>query len=113
MAINGHIIDGSAYRPIQDYDNNPNYINDFDPKNVYNENTHTVMQGCKYFLEDDLNKVYGDNVSLQTGISILSHNIRSVPKNLDKLTTYLNNVNVPFSVIGLSETWHTQETVDL
>ena len=114
MAINGNNIDGFVYRPIQDYDNNPNYINDLDPNiNVYNENTHTFMQGCKYFLEDDLNKVYGDNVNLQTGLSILSHNIRSVPKNLDKLTTYLNNVNVPFSVIGLCETWHTQETVDL
>ena len=71
------------------------------------------MQGCKYFLEDDLNKVYGDNVNQQTGLSIVSHNLRSVPKNLDKLTTYLNNVNVPISVIGLCETWHTQETVDL
>ena len=114
MAINGNNIDGSVYRPIQDYDNNPNYINDLDPNiNFYNKNTHTFMQGCKYFLEDDLNKVYGDNVNLQTGLSILSHNIRSVPKNLDKLTTYLNNANVPFSVIGLCETWHTQETVDL
>ena len=65
MAINGNNIDGSVYRPIQDYDNNPN----LDPNiNVYNENTHTVMQGCKYFLEDDLNKVYGDN---GTGLSIL------------------------------------------
>ena len=57
--------------------------------------------------------MYGDNVNLQTGLSILSHNIRSVPKNLDKLTTYLNNVNVPFSVIGLCETWHTHKTVHL
>ena len=72
MAINGNNIDGSVYRPIQDYDNNPNYINDVDPNiNFYNENTHTFMQGCKYFLEDDLNKVYGDNVNLQTGLPIL------------------------------------------
>ena len=81
MAINGNNIDGSIYRPSQDYDNNPNYINDLDPSiNFYNENTHTVMQGCKYVLEDDLNKVYGDNVNLQSGLSILSHNIRIVPK---------------------------------
>ena len=68
MAINCNNIDGSVYRPIQDYDNNPNYIIDLDPNiNLYNENTHTVMQGCNYFLEDDLNKVIGDNVNLQTG----------------------------------------------
>ena len=60
MAINGNNIDGSVYRPIQDYDNNPNYINDLDPNiNFYNEN---------------LNKVYGDNVNLHIGLSILSHN---------------------------------------
>ena len=57
--------------------------------------------------------MYGDNVNLQNGESILSHNIRSVPKDLGKLTAYLNNVDVPFSVIGLCETLHTQETVDL
>ena len=45
MAINGNDIDGSVYRPIQDYDNNPNYINDLDPNIIfYNENTHTFMQ---------------------------------------------------------------------
>ena len=90
MEINGNAIYGSLYRSIVDYDNNPNYINDLDPNiNLYNENTHTFMQGCKYFLEDYLNRVYGDNANLQTGLSILSHNIRSVPKNLDKLTTIL------------------------
>ena len=69
MAINGNNIDVSVYRPIQDYDNNHNYINDLDPNiNFHNENTHTFMQGYKYFLKDDLNN--DDNVNLQTGLSI-------------------------------------------
>ena len=32
-------------------------------------------------------------------------NIRSLPRNLVKLTDYLSCLNIKFSVIGISETW--------
>ena len=36
-------------------------------------------------------------------------NIRSLPKHIDSLECYLNNLEHTFTVIGLSETWISEE----
>ena len=45
--------------------------------------------------------------------SILHLNARSLPKNLDQLNLMLKNIQRPFSVLGVSETWLTDSTSEL
>ena len=40
-------------------------------------------------------------------------NARSLIRNFDQLNSFLGNINMPFSVIGVSETWLTHCTADL
>ena len=40
-------------------------------------------------------------------------NARSLIRNFDQLNSFLRNSNMPFSVIGVSETWLTHCTADL
>ena len=40
-------------------------------------------------------------------------NIRSIPKNIDKLSNYLTLLDLQFSIIALSETWLNNETSEL
>ena len=37
--------------------------------------------------------------------SVFHLNIRSVPKHIQDLNNYLSNINVKFTILGLSETW--------
>ena len=42
----------------------------------------------------------------------LCYNIRSIPKNLLHLTTYLETVLFKFTIIGITETWLKEHNVD-
>ena len=44
--------------------------------------------------------------------STLHLNIRSIPKNLHSLETFIENLNFKFTAIGISETWLTGDNVD-
>ena len=74
--------------------NLPN-LNDFDiDENIIN----TISS--KYYSVDALNKV---QLSKQH-FSVFHTNIRSLSKHYDTLHTQLSMVNIPFDVIGISET---------
>ena len=40
-------------------------------------------------------------------------NVRSIPKNIDKLNNYLLSLDIQFSIIDLTETWLKEETSEL
>ena len=63
-------------------------------------------------VEEDLNNrvtSFGD----KTNFSIIHFNTRSLMRNFDQLNLLLRNLNMPFSVIGVSETWQTDSTAEL
>ena len=63
-------------------------------------------------VEEDLNNrvtSFGD----KTNFSIIHFNTRSLMRNFDQLNLLLRNLNMPFSVIGVSETWLTDCTAEL
>ena len=60
-----------------------------------------------------LNRLLSSTPPSQSSLNILHHNIRSSNKNLKNLLQYVNELNLTFSVIGLSETWCTESNVDL
>ena len=62
-------------------------------------------------VEEDLNNrvtYFGD----KTNFSIIHFNTRSLIRNFDQLNLLLRNLNMPFSVIGVSETWLTDCTAE-
>ena len=61
---------------------------------------------CEYFNEDQFNDMLSSEDSrICDTFSLLHLNIRSLQCNASKLTDLLSNVNLKFSLIGISETW--------
>lgn len=66
-----------------------------------------LNSNCDYFTEAQFNeKVKSESHGASAPqFSILHLNIRSLEYNLSNLTDLLNNVDIKFSVIGITETW--------
>ena len=61
---------------------------------------------CEHFIEDQFNEMLSSEDSrICDSFSLLHLNIRSLQCNASKLTDLLSNVNLKFSLIGISETW--------
>ena len=85
---------------------------DLDPDlNFYREGSTDCI--TKYYVESEINEIVKQNTDYNTGFSLMHLNIRSSPKNLDKLSNYLAMLDVHFSVVGLSETWLNSDTLGL
>ena len=67
----------------------------------------------KYYLENDINDVIKRNNLSVEEFSLMHLNIRSLPKNIGKLSDFLSFIYNRFSVIGLSETWLNNDNLDL
>lgn len=75
-----------------------------------------IPQICsKYYNLNDLNSVLFDHIELTLGFSVLNHNIRSAVSNISDLENYLESIKLDFkfSVVGLTETWLTDENSTL
>ena len=46
-------------------------------------------------------------VAVVIEVAIIHLNTRSLMRSFDKLNSFLRNLNMPFSVIGMTETWLT------
>ena len=88
---------------------------DTDPDIQYfNDNTvvdHNIQ--CDYHIEETFNKKCSQLSVSDCNLSVFHLNIRSLPKHAKELQSYLSNLNIEFTVIGLTETWLSQDTVDL
>ena len=70
------------------------------------------LNSCDYYIEDTFNDRCKNLPINRCSLSILHLNIRSIPRNLSSQQTYLNNLDIQFSVIGISETWLKPYNVD-
>ena len=59
-------------------------MRDLDPD--YNCITNNNVLTTKYYLENDFNDITKSNDDYAKGLSLLHLNVRSIPKNIDKLT---------------------------
>ena len=82
---------------------------DNDPDmNFYLENS-----SCEYYTEDSFNNMLAEEQSrlnlncsnLESGLSYLHMNIRSISNKFDKLTNFLSQLRVKLPIVGISETW--------
>ena len=66
---------------------------------------------CDYFLIDQFNDLFTSAPCTDLpSLSLLHLNIRSLPRNLEQFTNLLSCLSLKFSMIGLSETWLTQNS---
>ena len=70
------------------------------------------LPSSSYLTEDDINSRVAP-LSNKINFSVMHLNARSLLKNLDKLNLMLGSFKKSFSVIGISETWLTDCTVEL
>ena len=72
----------------------------------------THLPSSKYLVEEEINNRFA-SVNNIPSFSIMHLNTRSLLGNFDKLNLLLGNLQVPFSVIGISETWLNDATSEL
>ena len=97
--VNAILEDLPMLQTISNIGNIPHFSN-FDPKC----NTPSKVN-FNYF---DLHKFHRSpeiNTCSNKALSLLNCNIRSIQANFDNLVQLLNDLNYPFNIISLSETW--------
>ena len=108
---------GDMFSPIDiTLDNHESPLDDIDPDlNYYNELHFLNGVNCSYLNEDSLKKMY-DSQTLKTrksSLSLFHMNIRSIPRNINAMSDYIDCLNVDFHVIGISETWLKEDNCGL
>ena len=68
---------------------------------------------CKYYDESAFNDVVANENSNLNYFSLMHFNIRSKQKKFHSFDQYLQCIKHKFSIIGISETWHSINTCDL
>ena len=70
---------------------------------------YDLSKNCNYYNQAEFNATFSAN----RNFSIIHANIRSSEANLKELSYYLNDLNVEFTFIILSETWATNQNTDM
>ena len=79
----------------------------------YDCGTNKNVLTTKYYLENEFNSITKSNDNYAKGHSLMHLNVKSIPKNIDKLNNYLLSLDIQFPIIGLTETWLKEETLEL
>ena len=74
-------------------------LGNIDPDTHFLSSNNRIISN--YYTENEFNQI----PNLDKNFSIFNVNIRSIPKNFDRLRHYLLELNHNFSVISISETW--------
>ena len=66
---------------------------------------------CEYYLPEDFKKNM-ENVNTKEKFSLIQLNIRSISNKFDLLNNLIDTMNIPFQIIGLTETWLNDNNMD-
>ncbi len=72
-------------------------------------NTNKIF--CDYFLPQDFKRQI-ENSNIQTNFSLLHLNIRSIANKFDLFKNLIDTLDIPFQIIGLTETWLNDNNMD-
>ena len=89
------------------YSRDEDYLDSIDPDINLLEH---YSSSCKYYMAADFRSFIKDR---SLSLSILHCNIRSVASNMAQPSVLLSELHFNFSIIGLTETWLTEETLHL
>ena len=77
---------------------------------IFRNVTNIFSHSCNYFTEDMFCTMAG---KWTDKFSLFHHNIRSLPGKVEELNAFLDSLKFKFKVIGLSETWLTNDNSEL
>jgi hypothetical protein len=87
---------------------------DLDPDNIfYGPIMQQNVLGCKYYNTQTLNLETNSKPLNSVQLSMLTLNIRSLPRNHKNLIPLLNIIDNQFHIISLTETWLKEYNADL
>ena len=72
-----------------------NYI---DPNNNF---FNSISTHCDYYTVQQ----FVNSKTIQNGLSFIHFNARSLRSNVDQIKDHVNELNIPFDIITISETW--------
>ena len=72
-------------------------------------NTNIIQ--CDYYLPEELKKRI-ENENIEEKFSLLHLNIRSILNKFDSFKNLIDALNIPFQIIGLTETWLNDNNMD-
>ena len=89
---------------VSNFSHYKNYVfeKDVDPDDNYDVNTK-----CNYFTNSQFTEMYSN--SRFNGMSIIHFNSRSLKANFQMIKEYLEELDMYFDVIAMTETWHKSE----
>ena len=101
------IISNLIYNPHESNSFDFSYCDEFDPDaNFFCQQNIFSGYTCPYYTEDGLNGKMSSFMSQdEQHFSICHMSIRSIRANLQNFESYLQLLNIEFSVIGITETW--------
>ena len=86
--------------------------NEIDPDFHYlNDVNISNMLKCNYYVGESFGKLLKARGAMND-FSVMRHNIRSLPANLNEFNIFLEETKHDFSIIGMSETWLKEDNVD-
>ncbi len=68
---------------------------------------------CEYYLPNDFEQQINRAKLINNKLSFMHLNIRSIVNKFDSFKQLINSLNIPFQVIGLTETWLNDNNDDL
>lgn len=114
LAIQDYNFLNSCYNSFKDLVFNPYAftsplvnLSDLDPDNQFYSTNTIVNNDSKYFTDENFITEFS---SKSNAFSLIHFNARSLSQNFNKITDYLSILNFPFSVIGITETWLTDDS---
>ena len=108
LGYNADLLETSLFNPVEGLE----LVNPLSSHLNPESNFITRLPNSGYMIEEDLNNRVA-SFDDKTNFSIIHLNTRSLMRNLGQLNSLLRNLNMPFSVIGASETWLTDCTEEL
>ena len=108
-------LDQLVFNPFELNENFELPLCDLDPDlQFFSDHRFSMNHRCEYFIQDTFTEyIEGQSKSNRTGMSIYLHNIKSIPKHYTDMLTLLNGLTIDFDVLGFTETWFSESTVDL
>ena len=76
---------------------------DISDSKIYNTLITKIDDQCIYY--DSNFNIFDDNINNNNTISIMHFNARSLSKNMNDITNYLDCITLKFDIIVITETW--------
>ena len=79
---------------------------EMDPDLQYFSNpSYATNSKCDYHLEETFNNILTKKKIDGLGISLISHNIRSIDKHDTEFRVFLDSLDLQLEIIGICESW--------